>query len=95
MAASPVNGGPWYGIGEMGSDYRGFIIPYVGPKLGARIWRENLGWILVASSNSAAEQAPISGEGRTWPSGPTVSDTRRENTEREIRSIRGYGGCDV
>jgi hypothetical protein len=47
--ASPVYGGPRYGIGEMGIGYRDFIIPYVGPKLGDRIWRENPGRILISA----------------------------------------------
>jgi hypothetical protein len=54
MVASPVYGGPWYDIGEMGSGYRDFIIPYACPKLGDRIWRENPGRILVSAGELRA-----------------------------------------
>ena len=84
MVASPVYGGPWYGIGEMGSGYRDFIIPYAGPKLGDQIWRENSGQVLVSAGELRAFSCGT--ERRT---GTLLTDEAHSTTTEEGRGVRG------
>jgi hypothetical protein len=84
MVASPVYGGPWYGIGEMGSGYRDFIIPYAGPKLGDRIWRENPGRILVSAGELRAFSC-----GTEQRIGTLLTDEAHSTATEEGRGVRG------
>jgi hypothetical protein len=82
--ASPVYGGPWYGISEMGSGCRDFIISYAGPKLGDRIWRENPGRILVSAGELRAFSCGT--ERRT---GTLLTDEAHNTATEEGRCVLG------
>jgi hypothetical protein len=84
MVASPVYGGPWYGISEMGSGCRDFIISYAGPKLGDRIWRENPGRILVSAGELRAFSCGT--ERRT---GTLLTDEAHNTATEEGRCVLG------
>jgi hypothetical protein len=84
MVASPVYGGPWYDIGEMGSGYRDFIIPYASPKLWDRIWHENPGRILVSAGELRAFSCRT--ERRT---GTLLTDEAHNTATEEGRGVRG------